>query len=536
MQVLTNIEDNRTGRRTRFSVASRWLLLVAVIAAIGVKAVLFMTESVPFNSDEAVIGLMAKHILEGATPAFFYGQAYMGSLDAWLTAGLFALFEPGVAWIRVLQAALYGLFVVTTWLLARRFFPGTNIDRWAVVLAVVPPILVTTYTSATLGGYGEILVLGNLCLLFGHNALKDPRRMRMWGLLGLAAGIGFWTLGLIIVYLLPIALIYIWRFEPSSSWIIGGSLAFGGFVLGSAPWWLFDLAHDGAALAALTGGTPLPSTVGQRLVGLLLLGLPALFGIRPPWSSDFLPIPLLFIGILLHLAVGLHLIVRFRRRPSPLGLGVKLLAGVPLALLAAFLITQFGIDSTGRYLLPMYLPVLLASAYLLDQAWRWRREAAVAGLTGFLVVNGWATAQAASMSGITTQFDPITRFGNEHDRALIGFLEQRDVSTGYTNYWVAYRIGFLTAEEVQLSPELPYKADLRYTERDLRIPGYKEAADSSDRIVYITTKHPTLDSRIRRAFEELDVKYRQRGIGHYHVFFNLSRPVRPDEIREFISP
>jgi hypothetical protein len=37
---------------------------------------------VPLNSDEAVVGLMARHILDGKRPVFYYGQAYMGSLDA----------------------------------------------------------------------------------------------------------------------------------------------------------------------------------------------------------------------------------------------------------------------------------------------------------------------------------------------------------------------------------------------------------------------------------------------------------------------
>jgi hypothetical protein len=36
----------------------------------------------PFNSDEAIVGLMARHMLQGERPLFFYGQAYLGSLDA----------------------------------------------------------------------------------------------------------------------------------------------------------------------------------------------------------------------------------------------------------------------------------------------------------------------------------------------------------------------------------------------------------------------------------------------------------------------
>ena len=44
------------------------------------------------DSDEAVIGLMARHILHGDRPTFFWGQNYMGPFEAYFAALLFALF------------------------------------------------------------------------------------------------------------------------------------------------------------------------------------------------------------------------------------------------------------------------------------------------------------------------------------------------------------------------------------------------------------------------------------------------------------
>src|SRR5512143_2634221 len=57
------------------------LLILALAASLGVKILLLGIQAVPFNADEAVVALMAKHILQGERPLFFYGQAYMGSLD-----------------------------------------------------------------------------------------------------------------------------------------------------------------------------------------------------------------------------------------------------------------------------------------------------------------------------------------------------------------------------------------------------------------------------------------------------------------------
>ncbi len=50
---------------------------------------------------------MARHILGGERPIFFYGQAYMGSLDAWLVAAGFWFFGQQVWVIRFVQILLY---------------------------------------------------------------------------------------------------------------------------------------------------------------------------------------------------------------------------------------------------------------------------------------------------------------------------------------------------------------------------------------------------------------------------------------------
>ena len=52
---------------------------------------ILLTNSV-IDSDEGIVGLMAKHITEGKPwPVFYYGQNYMGSLEAILAAFSFTL-------------------------------------------------------------------------------------------------------------------------------------------------------------------------------------------------------------------------------------------------------------------------------------------------------------------------------------------------------------------------------------------------------------------------------------------------------------
>ena len=39
------------------------------------------------------------------------------------------------------------------------------------------------------------------------------------------------------------------------------------------------------------------------------------------------------------------------------------------------------------------------------------------------------------------------------------FLEAEGLERGYSNYWVSYRIAFLSGERLIFVPRLPYKAD-----------------------------------------------------------------------------
>ena len=61
------------------------------LLALAYRLLLLRTTLATVDSDQAVLGLMARHILHGERPVFFYGQSYQGALEAYLTAGVFRL-------------------------------------------------------------------------------------------------------------------------------------------------------------------------------------------------------------------------------------------------------------------------------------------------------------------------------------------------------------------------------------------------------------------------------------------------------------
>src|SRR3972149_963616 len=66
------------------------------------SAVFVFFESSRFDSDQALIGLMARHLVEGrALPVFTYRQPYMLGVEAWMAAPFFMLGGTTVAMLKL---------------------------------------------------------------------------------------------------------------------------------------------------------------------------------------------------------------------------------------------------------------------------------------------------------------------------------------------------------------------------------------------------------------------------------------------------
>ncbi|MDX9865237.1 MAG: hypothetical protein RBT34_10570, partial [Anaerolineaceae bacterium] len=121
--------------------------VLLLIVSVSLKLVLQFADVIPFNSDEAIVALMARHILQGELPVFFYGQVYMGSLDAFMVAGGFALFGQQVWVIRVVQTVLFALVMWTTAWVAKLAFGGWKYGLIAACFLAIPTVNVTLYTT-----------------------------------------------------------------------------------------------------------------------------------------------------------------------------------------------------------------------------------------------------------------------------------------------------------------------------------------------------------------------------------------------------
>jgi len=504
----------------------------ALFVAVCLKVILILSNSIPFNSDEAIVGLMARHILQGARPVFFYGQAYMGSLDSWLVAGAFQVFGQNVFAIRFVQIFLYLIFMITTWGMARRFFIDLNVANFAIWVTAIPPVMVTTYTTISLGGYGETLVFGNLILWLGYEVIFGAcnRKWLAWLALGVISGMAFWTLGMAGVYILPLAVVGLWkhRFRLAGYYLVCAV----GFLIGSFPWWVYNLIYQGASLDVLLKSSLPPSTLLTNLTVFFFFGIPGLLGFRPPSSPDYLPWPL-SLAVFAFFSAAIYTLVRsYRKGNLKVADGVLPILGVLVICFTIVIIfSNYGIDLTGRYYLPLYLVYVFGIALFVWVGWKKKPILGYLLLSFVLVVNGLATWRvAASQAKFTDQFTQITMFDNQYDDELITFLREHDELRGYTNYWVSFRLAFLSDEDIIYAAKLPYKDDLYYNPANNRYPAYDEIVSTSDRMAYITSRHPVLDALLRKKFGALGISFLEAQVGDFRVFYELSRVVRPEEI------
>ncbi len=199
------------------------------------------------NSDEATMGLMARDILyHGKFVVMYYGQDYMGTLQAFLGALFFTLFGPTIFALRlgvVLELMLFlGVMYVLSCLLYTRLVGIISL----LILSLGPSERLFNHVLAG-GGPNEVILFGALLsLLAAHLALTAPpknntqkyRRYALFALWGLLAGLALWSDPLVLPFVaMPglLILVYCWHERKS----LASLLITLCFLIGFSPYLIF---------------------------------------------------------------------------------------------------------------------------------------------------------------------------------------------------------------------------------------------------------------------------------------------------------
>jgi len=230
------------------------LSALAIIACATLLRLLLISLNYPIlNSDEGTIGIMARHIAyRGEWPIFFYGQHYMGGLEAYIGAVLFHLFGASLFSLRLGLILMFGLFLVSTYLLTSLLYS----KAWALIslaLSGVGSSFVLSRQLSAIGGYPETLLFGSMAFLFASTlALSyqpgSPLGRQGWRYTiyigwGFVVGLGMWSDLLIVPFVLMsglLLLLFCWRELVR---MLAALCILLGFVIGAAPLICYNLFY-----------------------------------------------------------------------------------------------------------------------------------------------------------------------------------------------------------------------------------------------------------------------------------------------------
>jgi hypothetical protein len=457
-----------------------WIALAIAWALVFLRSFVYVAyEQSFFDSDQAVTGLMAKHLSEGrAFPLFMYGQSYMLAVEAWAAVPIFWVVGPTVAALR-LALVLMNCAVAT--LLIAGFWKWAGLRPWYGLVASLFFVFAPPFTSAHLveAGGGNIEPFVWVLLLW-------PLRDRPF-LFGAVLALGFLNREFTI-YAVPVLLagqlLTKQLFQPAvlRQWLLAlvafvviwdGVIALKPFADLNGPGTRGEMSPGagGSQLENLTNRIArTPTDLPVKVYAFAVERMTSLLGARreldgiAPQGRDWVVWPLLAGAV-----VAAFRIVRLARSRPPASLAfIWYVLGLGVFAAGMFVVARPLTDTTHRYfLLALFIPVAIAAAWLALEPNPRFRAAIVAGMIGWSAVSAVDNVKQAARY--------VSGYEPNRIRELADALEARGLHVAEAGYWRAYKLSFLTEERLKVASD-------GYT----RIDEYRRLADrEGDRLIRV---------------------------------------------------
>ena len=448
----------------------RWTAIAIALAIVAMRSAIFLLRpETYFDSDQAIVGLMAKHLAEGrAFPVFLYGQTYMLGVEAWLAAPLFAI--AGVSGT-ALKAPLLLMNAAIAILLLRGFERDMGLRPALALAAALPFLLPSAGLSAVFmdASGGSLEPLLYVLLLW---ATRDRPF-----LCGAVFGIGFLNREFTLYGLVSLACL---AWADGRLLTAGGLRRFGTIAAIAAVIWLsvqglkyassasgpgttvadtFTSSNNLAELAARTCISPVKAIGGAGR--LFTIHWPAILGTAPypltafsiesrvtqgMTGTSFIP------ALLMAISIGG---IAMRRRSTEAGASPRFAQYLILTGLLSIAGYLFGRCGQVTFLLMRYeLLSVLGIAGLL--AWFLRSRPSRAWVAAWsLALAAWMAIVAIPHARFIAESiaDPVTSAKHE----LIQALDAAGIRYGTADYWLAYDIDFVTNERMIFAATSPQR-------------------------------------------------------------------------------
>lgn len=500
-------------RRRSWSAPDATLLALVALAILFRLPFVVQGAAGAVTPDGALSGIVALHARDGVERLVFVPHVpYSGSLKSHLTAPLAAAIDPARAFALV-SVLFYAAFVAGVVRLAS-LVEGASpwAARAAGLYAAFAPAFVTRYSLSNDGNYVEVLALGTWAAVLAARSLgrtgEPPRGLAIGLLLGLAG----WCH---ILALVPAAAIGLALLLDDARRTLRALPALAlGLVAGYFPallwnagngWASFRYLLPGGGVGDIDEGPGLPG----RVVGMVSGQWPVLLGFDPGYgaAADRMLLALAWLAVgAAAFAVAWCAREAFRSE-APVLRALVLWVAVNLAVVAAALPL---VPGNPRYLLFLMTPLPV----LLGRALDGRGRAAMAGLVAF--------GALTSLGQL-----PGTVRADRQWRGFVASLEEEGVRHCFTDFFLATKVNFLSAERVVCSAKLGPTTTEYFFE-------YRRTVDAAPAAALVAVNGAAAE-KLERRLERLGVTYERRDLMK-PVLLRLSRKVDPQELfpdREF---
>ncbi|KPL09372.1 hypothetical protein AMJ85_06710, partial [candidate division BRC1 bacterium SM23_51] len=186
---MTQVEQNAREQPSSRVSQRLWACIVVAILALAVRGLIYYRLENVLHTEEAIQGLMARHIRGGEVQLFTYGLSYLGTLQAHWIALCFVLFGSSVAVLKWAAGVESLLLVAANYLLAREVarrtsgeapYGGPHGERAgliAALLTAVGPLYLVQWSLRPQGGHLEVAALSAFAFWALLRAIRHTGRM-----------------------------------------------------------------------------------------------------------------------------------------------------------------------------------------------------------------------------------------------------------------------------------------------------------------------------------------------------------------------
>jgi hypothetical protein len=240
--VLTLVAPPTTKPRTRDR-RRLGFLAIGIVLAVGLALRLWIVTGKlgTIDSDEALTGLMARHLWNGEFRAFMWRINYQGTISTYPVALSTKLLGDTQFALELPFLLMSAGATALVWRIGTRFLTQVQAVIAALIFWVWPAVFVWIGVKGLIF-YVPTMLLGLAMILCAQRAVEEKTRYVDWAAAGLFAGLAWWTSPNVSYFLAPLGvwlLVYHWR----SLWPPRVLVALPCALLGALPWIWNDVEY-----------------------------------------------------------------------------------------------------------------------------------------------------------------------------------------------------------------------------------------------------------------------------------------------------